>query len=357
MNNYVLLIFLLAATLFNGCKSVDKPAIAPFINEPQVAHLKSDQLPSKIEFGSCAHPRFPQPIWTAMLELQPDLYLGLGDNVYAARPDDRPVEKMYALQAQIPEFRQFRAQVPILATWDDHDFGESDGGIENAEKDKYKSEFLKFFPDSSVLIPSSQSGVYHSQLFGSGQNTLQILVLDTRYYRSSLEKQDHPKNSLDIYKPTQDRSKTFLGAEQWQWLENELKKPAAFTIIVSSVQVIHQDQGFEKWANFPHERARLIELLRKYKKKNVVFISGDRHQGEIHKLNVKGLGIIYDLTASGINRVSTISEEPSTTRVGSFYSKENFGLFEFDWSKRQVQASIRDIKGKTVQTITLSIKP
>jgi alkaline phosphatase D len=30
--------------------------------------------------------------------------------------------------AAIPEFKKFRASVPIMATWDNHDYGKYDGG-------------------------------------------------------------------------------------------------------------------------------------------------------------------------------------------------------------------------------------
>jgi alkaline phosphatase D len=37
---------------------------------------------TRIAFGSCAHQERPQPIWEAVLQYRPELFLFLGDNVY-----------------------------------------------------------------------------------------------------------------------------------------------------------------------------------------------------------------------------------------------------------------------------------
>ena len=59
-----------------------------------------------------------------------------------------------------------------------------------------------------------------------------------------------------------------------------LKEPAELRIIASSVQVISEDHGFEKWANFPHERQRLFQLIAKTRAQGVIFIS-DRLAWEV----------------------------------------------------------------------------
>ncbi len=332
--------------------------MAPSLANPKevVAELRLNKTLTRIEFGSCAQPRQPQPIWAVMLEHQPDLYIGLGDNVYASSPEDKPIQKAYELQAQIPEFKIFRRQVPIIATWDDHDYGLNDGGFSHPEKDVNRQEFLKFFPYDAKAIPPASGGVYHSFVFGEGDRKVQVILLDTRSFRSDLEKQDKPKNPLDKYKPTVDKSKTLLGAEQWAWLEREMNEPAALTLLVSSVQLIHQDHGFEKWGNFPHERERLLKLIATSKQKTVVVISGDRHQGEVHQLKVKGYGTLFDITSSGLNRVTNIATEPSTTRLGERYTQANFGLMELDWEQRSLEVRLLGLSGQTVNSLKIQLK-
>ena len=46
---------------------------------------------TRIAFGSCAHQERPQPIWEAVLQYRPELFLFLGDNVYGDVRDGTPV--------------------------------------------------------------------------------------------------------------------------------------------------------------------------------------------------------------------------------------------------------------------------
>ena len=89
--------------------------------------------PYRIAFGSCMHQMKPQPIWQAVLDWRPDLFLFLGDNVYGdvSSPACAELEAAYALAETIPGLAEVRRLVPHLATWDDHDDGGNDasGGV------------------------------------------------------------------------------------------------------------------------------------------------------------------------------------------------------------------------------------
>ena len=41
-----------------------------------------------------------------------------------------------------------------------------------------------------------------------------------------------------------------LGETQWAWLEDQLSMPADIRIITSSIQVIAEGHGWERWGNF-----------------------------------------------------------------------------------------------------------
>ena len=47
-------------------------------------------------------------------------------------------------------------------------------------------------------------------------------------------------------------------------------------LIASSIQVVAEDHGWEKWMNLPHERERLYRLIRETGAEGMVFLSGDR---------------------------------------------------------------------------------
>lgn len=314
--------------------------------------LNTSKLVSIIAFGSCADQKKPTPLFREIVAYKPDLYIGAGDNVYSSKEQDRPISKAYYSLSAIPEFQELANTTPIVATWDDHDFGVNDGGATNADKLEARETFLKFFTNDAPAISEKFEGVYHSFLLGPVKKQVQVILLDTRWNRSDLEVNQAPKSSLDKYQPTKDKNKVFLGAAQWKWLEAELIKKADLRILVSSVQLVADENGFEKWSNFPSEKEKLLKLLAKYKINNLVVVSGDRHAGEISKLPRKGASELIDITASGINRTSTIASEDNRYRIGKRTIKENFGLFLIDWEKRQLDISLMGIGNQLIDKTT-----
>jgi alkaline phosphatase D len=330
-----------------------------FLSGCTTVPLKNPTLPvdktySRIQFSSCSHPRHPQPIWSMMLKENPDAYIHMGDMIYQYTPEDQPLVKMYEMQARVPEFAAFRAKIPMIATWDDYDFGKNDGGRDNPNKDESKKEFLRFFSNDAAAVTPDSEGIYHSFDLGPKERRLRIVVLDTRYNRDALEKSDKPPFPPGPYMSTKDGSKTILGEKQWRWLRLELAKPAAFTIIVSSIQFIPRQQGYEKWDNFPREREKLRSLLQFARSKNLVIISGDRHHGEISQMEI-GRRTLYEVTGSGINRVNNLPDEANDYRVGPRVTENNFGQIDIDWENKKAELKIIDITGKIRSSIAMKL--
>ena len=64
-----------------------------------------------------------------------------------------------------------------------------------------------------------------------------MILLDTRSFRSPLKTVPKEQAMLGgVYVPDDDPAKTMLGAAQWQWLENELRRPAELRKVVSSIK-------------------------------------------------------------------------------------------------------------------------
>jgi alkaline phosphatase D len=167
------------------------------------------------------------------------------------------LRKSYALQASHPEFAGFRAKFPMMATWDDHDFGLNDAGGSFPMR-RWAEELFETFWGSSDAV-RSRPGVYDSSITGPEGKRVQVILLDTRFFRSDLKRAPWSKDRppLGGYLPDDSRDKTILGEDQWAWLEQELAKPADLRIVVSSTQVITDAHQFEGWTNFPTERSRL----------------------------------------------------------------------------------------------------
>lgn len=200
--------------------------------------IELSKVPNQIAFGSCIKQTQPAPLLADISKAHPDLMLMMGDNVYASKPELQPISEQYQKLHLIPEYRALRESIPVMATWDDHDYGLNDGGADNPLKEEAKKEFLKEFSYVRDATTNSQPGLYHSKILGDKKRQVQIIMLDTRWNRSELTKAPDYGPSQRYYSPNNDAKATILGEKQWQWLAQELKKPASLKIIVSSIQVL-----------------------------------------------------------------------------------------------------------------------
>jgi alkaline phosphatase D len=242
--------------------------------------------------------------------------------------------------------------VDILGTWDDHDFGVNDGGVEYLKKDSAQQLLLNFLDVDLNDIRRKRKGVYHSQLFNIDEKNIKIIVLDTRYFRTPLTVDPTGEKR---YVPNPTNTGTILGEEQWQWLEKEIRNTTAdFNIIVSSIQFLSYEHGFETWGNMPNEVEKLKDIIVNSKAKNVILLSGDRHISEISSTKIKGLKYpLYDFTSSGLTHTyEEFISEPNQFRVSKVIKEKNFGVLRFDLKSNTVIMEIRGLKNNLLESVT-----
>ncbi len=318
---------------------------------------------SRISFGSCARQDKPQPIWDAVVETKPELFVFLGDTIYADTEDMDVMRAKYKQLAEQPGFIKLKKTCPIIATWDDHDYGANDAGAEYPKKREAQQVFLDFFGIPKDDPRRKQEGVYSSQVYGPVGKRVQIILLDGRYHRSPLKTGFKPGEPGDgfrgKYVPNTDKGATMLGETQWRWLEQQLRVPAEIRLIGSGIQVVADEHGSETWGNFPNERERLFRLIRDTKANGVVLLSGDRHLAEISRLpadHTVGVGYsLIDITSSSLNLPSgnfnkakvRFANEINSYRVGLTYFDVNFGCIHVDWdaSDPVIRCQVRDETG------------
>jgi alkaline phosphatase D len=195
----------------------------------------------RIGVASCADQSKPQPIWDAALQERCGYFVFAGDNVYAS---DAPfaIDKLrqaYADLAAKGNFQALRNTTPHLTVWDDHDYGINDGGVEFAHKQASKDQFLRFWRASADDPRHGREGLYHAQTIERGGRRVQVIGLDTRWFRSPLKPtNERGAPGKERYLPDADATKTMLGAAQWRWLEVQLRERADVRVIVSSIQCV-----------------------------------------------------------------------------------------------------------------------
>ena len=318
-------------------------------------------LISKIAFGSCGEQQYPQPILDLVVKHKPDIFVYLGDNIYADTRSKDTLRMQYDSLAAKPEFQRLKKSTRIYATWDDHDYGENDAGKYFPIKKESKEIFLNFFNEPAHSERRKHEGIYTSYIFESNGRRLQLILLDVRTFRSNSriyrgelseeEKYFYPMK----YYPLEIPDSTLLGEAQWKWLEGELKKPADIRLIGSGSQFGNTFNGYDAWSNFPHERDRMLKLVKNTKANGVLFLTGDVHYAEISKLEHKGQYPIYDITASGITS-TWLYATPNDNRIEGPVMDNHFGLIRIDWNQKDpgIKMEIWDVRDN--QRIEYSIR-
>jgi len=322
------------------------------------APLDTAKTLTRIVFASCAQQLEDQSLWDRVAAENPDLTLYIGDNVYGDVYSNDPalpeLKAAYMRLAQSEPFARVRAAAPMLTTWDDHDYGLNDAGGDYQYKASSEALFEYVWALPQDDIRRARPGIYNSWIIGEEGKRVQIIMLDTRYFRSPLAPTDERNaRGKERYTPDPDPSKTMLGDAQWAWLEAQLNQPADLRLLVSSVQVVSDGHGWEAWKMLPTERDRLYKMIDDTDADNLIILSGDRHSAAFYRKEGVNDYPIFEATSSSINLpVSGFRDpddepymEPGPNRLGNMYEEINYGLVEIDWEAGAIEVTIRDGAG------------
>ncbi len=328
-------------TVANGNSSSQKQDLVEHYRPEQAQYIE------RIAFGSGNRADLEQKHWKVIKDKNPDLWIWLGDLVYSNSDDLKEHKKNYDLLKHNPNYQDFIRDVPVLGVWDDHDYGMSDGNKTNRHKDESKDIFLDFLDVAQDANVRRYKGLYDSWVIGEESKKIKLYFLDNRYFKDELQKDEATNHR---YLPNNDG--TMLGEEQWDWLENEIKNSdASLNIFLSGLQIIPDEHPYEKWGNFPNERKRFLDLLEKYKVKNPLILSGDRHFAELSEYTyIDFSDKVLELTASGLTHSYEGVVERNSYRLGDLYDGKNFGFIQIYWggSKIMIKLFVYDIKGNKV---------
>ena len=132
-----------------------------------------------------------------------------------------------------------------------------------------------------------------------------------------------------------------FGAAQLAWLKEALlSSDARLKIVANGSQVWNRVSRFEGLHAYPHERRELAAWLQERRIDGVVFLSGDRHFGELLRVERQDAYPLYELTSSPLTS-SPVARPDDAERTnadvvpGTFRNQRQFGLLRISGPARE----------------------
>ncbi|TWT55724.1 alkaline phosphatase D family protein [Allorhodopirellula solitaria] len=311
---------------------------------------KLNEKPWRITFGGDFHKigMYRPELMQLIRERGSRAMLLIGDSAVDGRKDDLPmINTDYMLRNLSPAIQSLTANVPTLATWDDHDYWGNDtsGKLTRSGKpidvqklrETWKSQWNN--PQRDL---ADRKGIYFATHFGP----IHYIALDTRSCRI------HERKG---------RAGSFLGDEQMKWLEKQLADSDSPFILISggTMWTDHISNGKDSWGIWDKEgREQIFQWIDKKSDSKAMLLSGDRHGARgfqiprpghktIHEFEVGTLGGVPGPEAFGDDRTHQLFGLPSRSWA--------FGEFSFSQQGATPEAVFRLIneEGKVIETVTV----
>ena len=310
------------------------------INHPEITI-------TNFTFGSGYYGRYTnnKNIFKTINKHNSNLFIFLGNIVNINKPDFfflfkntiknnwTLAEKFYKKAKDEIYYKKISKEKPIIGIWDEYDYGIKNGNKYYKDKEISKKLFLNFlnFPKDNELYNLNR-GLYTTYSFGNNYKSIRIILLDLRFYKSSF---------FSIFSDN-------LGKKQWIWLENIFKNyNETLTFIGSSIQFLPINRILtENW--FIKSREKLFNLISKYKKNGIIFLSGNVNFAQITKtfcIHPKIGYNLYEITSSNLGyhnyfKVSYFIDKilPNDYNINKSFDGINFGEIIINWGN-----SINDI--------------
>ena len=264
-----------------------------------------------LAFGSCARTNSDGAVFDAIRDVDPDLYVIMGDLHYRNIEQNDPAlfAAAYSQVHDSPGQSLLYRDIPIAYVWDDHDFGANDSDSRAVSRPAAWTSYRDHVPHYD-LVTGSEGSI--QQAFTVGR--VRVLMIDTRSHRL-------------------EEAGTMLGEEQLGWLFDELlaaRDTHALTILVSpNAWIGSAEEGADHWGAFADERDRIGGFLAANAITNLVLVGGDAHMVAIDDGTNSGYGG-HDgfpvLQAAALDRPG--SEKGGPYSHGTFPGGGQFGVIE-----------------------------
>lgn len=270
----------------------------------------------RIGLMSCADDSYEKEqagMWHDLHEQNPDILIFMGDNVYADKPplkDASSIYKRYFETRRRLQIYKEKRLIPIVATWDDHDYAQNDGDRGFKYREQSREDFEAFFSQDSTPALERGPGV-SSRLSAFG---MEFYLMDDRYFRSPPGPGTH------------------WGDEQEKWLLKHLSDGQGPAMLINGDQFFGGYHHFESYEGTHTQSFEAMLPRLKKTKRLILFVSGDRHLAELMRIPPKVLGYeTYELTTSAIHATVHPPEwdkHPNPRQIEGVGMKFNYAIVD-----------------------------
>lgn len=288
--------------------------------------------------GSCAELRSPEreAIFARIEEQKPSFFFWLGDNTYytaAEWNDSTLMAQNWERRMASPPLASMMKSIPQRAIWDDHDFGPNDADSTYALRAVSARIFSSVFADTPFNLAQ-----FGDLRWSERRGNAHFIALDDRTHRGPVSTQ-------------------VLGKGQLEWLSGELEqnRDARVVFVAVGSQVLNLAESFENMVRYPKERLELLDRCARFPGR-VVFLTGDRHHGEVEELQHRGkqfLEVCSSPLTSKVFPPRSPETEINTTIVGKPINQEHFAVITV--GQNQLFVEYFDAKGQTIVNVAYEL--
>ena len=257
---------------------------------------------------------FKSKIWSNLEKVEPDYCFFLGDNVYGDlggfSVGPKLLWRRYIETRKNIPFYHKRKLIPVLALWDDHDYGKNNANHKYKHKNDALDVFNSFFPRQPIR------GVYET---GPGVSSVfsafhhDFFFIDNRFYRDT----------------RRGDSKSFWGLDQFTWVQRRMEQSERPKWLMQGSQFFGAYQGksqsYES-GQYEEEFDAVMAMLEKTNQPSI-FVSGDVHFTEVQNIEKDKTGYnTFEITASHMH--SFTSKPKSNKRRRQEVADANFVVID-----------------------------
>ena len=227
------------------------------------------------------------PALATILSMNPDFFVGTGDNVYYDTPTEPRAQTIPEMRRKWheqfvqPRYRDLFAAVPTYWEIDDHDYRVDD--CDNTKDYDPSPEVGKRMMLEQLPYAPADASDPKTYRTHRVSRDLQIWLTENRLHRSPNKIPDGPDKSI-------------WGPEQKEWLKRTLRESdATFKILISPTPMIGPDDlrktdNHTNIGGFRHERDEFFGWLREtgIADRNFYLVCGDRHW-QYHSVDPSGI--------------------------------------------------------------------